>query len=494
MSVVQRAAKAVLSDIEPFSRYVLARPLRGYQLEPARAILQSILHGEGETFVVMMSRQAGKNELSAQIEAYLLNLFQRAGGQIVKASPTFKPQTVNSLIRLADRLQNPWNARSYRKQEGYIVALGAARSMFFSAHPDANVVGATASILLEADEAQDIDSSGWTKRFLPMAASTNATRVYWGTAWSNRTLLAQVIADLEAKSRRDGKRRVFRVGWDQVGAEVPEYAAYVRSEIERLGEDHPLIRTQYRLETIDDAGGLFSAHRQALMRGEHQRERAPRPGASYALLVDVAGADEGALGQPGAAGGDGREPKRDATAVTVVEVVSDQARPLYLVRDRWLRVGVRQAALMEQIGALVDHWQPMKVIIDATGVGAGLASWLVDRYRGLVQPVQFTGKVKTDLGWGFVGIIEGGRFKDYSDDSEGDTRQFWYEVGACEFASPAPDRLQWGVWSTPRYDGLIAEGHDDLLVSAALVALLDVAWTGPAESEVVAPIEERWTW
>lgn len=35
----------------------------------------------------MMSRQAGKNELSAQLEAYLLNLFQRRGGAIVKDIP-----------------------------------------------------------------------------------------------------------------------------------------------------------------------------------------------------------------------------------------------------------------------------------------------------------------------------------------------------------------------------------------------------------------------
>ena len=98
-----------LQNINNFSRIVVGIPLRHYQLEPAKAILRSILHHQGHTFAVMMSRQAGKNELSGQLEAYLLNLYRRKGGQIVKASPTFKPQTINSILRLVDRMNNRWN-------------------------------------------------------------------------------------------------------------------------------------------------------------------------------------------------------------------------------------------------------------------------------------------------------------------------------------------------------------------------------------------------
>jgi hypothetical protein len=46
--------------------------------------------------------------------------------------------------------------------------------------------------------------------------------------------------------------------------------------------------------------------------------------------------------------------------------------------------------------------------------------------------------------------------------------------------------LSWGVWETPAYDGRIAYGHDDLLISAALVAVLDgQEWPGTGESYVV---------
>ena len=54
----------------------------------------------------MMSGQAGKNETSAQVEAYLMTTFSRVGGWGVKASPTFKPQTPNSLMRLDLMMEN----------------------------------------------------------------------------------------------------------------------------------------------------------------------------------------------------------------------------------------------------------------------------------------------------------------------------------------------------------------------------------------------------
>ncbi|MBC8450048.1 MAG: hypothetical protein H8D78_20135 [Chloroflexi bacterium] len=488
MSRVAQAALQILSDIEPFSRHILRKPLRQYQLEPARAILDSILHARGDQFAVMMSRQAGKNETAAQMEAYLLNLFQRSGGQIVKASPTFKPQTVNSLMRLTQHLNNPWNRGKWGKPHGYIVQLGKARCLFFSAHAEANVVGATASILLQADEAQDITATKWSKDFTPMAASTNATRVMWGTAWTSNTLLAQTISSLNRLQAQDGRKRVFLVDWEQVAQEVPAYGDYVRGEIQRLGANHPLIRTQYKLQTIDDQAGLFPAHRQALMRGHHPRRRDPEPGHMYALLIDVAGEEEDA---PADGVARSESQRRDATACTMVDIdtasVADPliARPTYRTVDRRLWIGAKHTSLYSQISALAEHWGARYIVGDDTGVGHGLMSFLAQRFGEQVIPVVFTTKSKSDLGWGFVGIVETGRYQDYADDQAEDTRQFWYEVEACQYESPSPDRLKWGVWETPGYDGLIATGHDDLLISAALTAILDEQPWGVGKSAVI---------
>jgi len=49
--------------------------LRPYQLEVARAVLDSIENRRGLTFSVEIARQGGKNELSAHIEVLLLTMF-----------------------------------------------------------------------------------------------------------------------------------------------------------------------------------------------------------------------------------------------------------------------------------------------------------------------------------------------------------------------------------------------------------------------------------
>lgn len=468
------------------------KPLRGYQREPAKAILDSIVRGRGDTFAVMMSRQAGKNELSGQIEAYLLNVYRRKGGQIVKASPTFKPQTVNSIMRLMDRLENPWNAGDYRRREGYIIELGKARCLFFSAGPGARVVGATADLLLEGDELQDIKADRWNKDFRPMGASTNATTVGWGTAWTSKTLLAKSIKYLRRLEAKDGRRRVFLYDADVVGAEVPAYKRYVAGEVERLGRNHPLIKTQYYLEEIDSEGGLFPKMRRALMRGEHRRRREPEPGKRYALLLDVAGEDEQAGDVLDRAMLENK--KRDATALSVVEVDTAYGRlPVYRLVDRKLWLGVKHTSLHGQLLALAAHWHAMFVVVDSTGVGAGLASFLVKALGEKVIPVLFSHKVKSDLGWNFVGLVETGRYRDYVDDGQPDTRQFWYEVEACQYqVRDGPGQMMsWGVWESPGYDGLIAYGHDDLLISSALCTILDgQEWPGVGESAVVEMPDE----
>ena len=77
-----------LNDIAHFSRVLVGRPLRSYQLAVARPVLASVRRRQGAIFTVEMARQMGKNELSAHLEAYLLYRYQRRGGTIVKCAPT----------------------------------------------------------------------------------------------------------------------------------------------------------------------------------------------------------------------------------------------------------------------------------------------------------------------------------------------------------------------------------------------------------------------
>ena len=329
---------------------------------------------------------------------------------------------------------------------------------------------------------QDIAQTKWDKDFTPMGASTNVTTVFYGTAWTSNTFLAQSIAFLHQQQAKDGIKRVFQVTADQVALEVPAYGAFVKTQVARLGRNHPLIKTQFYLETIDGTGGLFPPARRALMYGDHRRRHDPEAGHRYAILVDVAGEDEM----------EGSEldrmllsnPRRDATAITIVDVelttTPQETRPgprqrVYRTVDRQIHLGTRHTALYARIVGLAAHWHAAWIIVDATGVGAGLASFLVRTLGEKVTPVEFSANVKSDIGWDFLAIVETGRYRDYADDQASDTRQFWYEVEACQYeiGTGPGKRMKWGCWEAPAYDGLVARGHDDLLISAALVSILD---------------------
>ena len=181
-----------------------AQRLRPYQIEAGRAILDSVLRRRGLSFSVEIARQGGKNELSVQLEALLLTLHLSQDVDSVKCAPTFDPQARISLRRLWSRLVEAGLSSIAAVEAGHIVRVGRARTLFMSAGPDANVVGHSAQLLLEVDEAQDVDEEKFDREFRPMAATTNATIGFYGTAWSETTLLERAKQRHLELERRDG--------------------------------------------------------------------------------------------------------------------------------------------------------------------------------------------------------------------------------------------------------------------------------------------------
>jgi len=200
----------LLSHLEVWSRLQLRRELRPYQLEAGSAILSSIGEGRGDVITVMMSRQAGKNELSAQLESFLRAHYQGRVETAIKAAPTFKPQVINSLLRLQTMLElGPLTAGRWRSEHGYIVRLGRARWLFFSAAPGASIVGATASLLLEVDEAQDVDNEKFDRDFRPMAATRiSACLVSAPISWV-REWQIDTVALAPSSSRESGRPTIL---------------------------------------------------------------------------------------------------------------------------------------------------------------------------------------------------------------------------------------------------------------------------------------------
>ncbi len=485
--------------LEQFSRDLVRKPLRAYQLEAARAILDSLQRRDGAIFTIMMARQMGKNELSAHLEAWLLRALQQEGASLVKASPTFRPQGQLSKRRLRSILsavkQRDPAGLDWRERDGYLIQVGEALIAFYSAEESANVVGATASPLLEVDEAQNVSEEKYLRDFRPMGASTNATTVLYGTPWNGESLLEQQKQhnlEWEARAARlagtrhapDGPaKRHFEFPWTVLADISQDYKKFVQAEIERLGREHPIIRTQYLLESLAERDRLFTQAQLAQLRGTHPRLRAPRDTngrtALYVAGVDVAGADEGVVGADGHLTLD--HPQRDATVVTIAEVQREAEASGFVTihiveHHEWVGIDYRTQYL--QLRDLLRHtWNCARVVIDASGIGAGLAAWLAEALGdACVEQMQFTSARKSELGWELLAAVNTGRLKMYADDGSSESRRFWDELRRARSVHLANQRLNFFVPA--------GEGHDDYLISAALCVHAAAAFEAPAFSRI----------
>ena len=489
----------ILKDVLAFANQATGIKLRSYQAAAARAIIDSVVKRRGLSFVVMFPRQSGKNELQAQIESYLLLLYSTTDGEIVKVSPTWKPQSLNAMRRLDRTLRRNFATQDrFAKEGGYIYRVGldgvCARIYFLSGAPVAQIVGATANVLLEVDEAQEVSIEKFDKEIAPMAAARNCTRVFYGTAWTSQTLLGRELRLARQAEENDGIRRAFVVDAGAVGQEVPAYRKFVAGQVARLGRQHPLVKTQFFGEEIDAEGGMFPPARRALMQGRHPHQPEPQPGSIYALTIDLAGEDESALDSADLRGGRLENPRRDLTALTVFEIdlaSLDDAlvqRPTYRAVNRFAWRGVRHSSLYGQLRALIEAWSPRYVVVDATGVGAGLASFLETAYPGLLLPFVFNQASKSRLGWEFLAAVETGRYKEHAPDpGQPLQKDFWRQVEACQYSIlEGPGKvMRWGVPDGSRDPASGELIHDDLLISAALCAVLEEQTFGLAKSRVI---------
>lgn len=427
--------------------------LRPYQGEAGLAVLRRVFRREGGSVSIEIARQGGKNELSAQIELLLFLVRIRAGGTIVKCAPTFEPQARISMRRLRSRLVESGFSFLVRS-EGGTVRFGNVAAQFLSAEPTANVVGHTADLLLEADEAQDIDAETFDRAFRPMAASTNAPVVFYGTPWGANSLLEQAKAANLSAERADGVRRHFQFDCNMVAERAPAYRAHVDAERARLGERHPLFRSQYLLEVVHDAGRLLDGAALAQLDGEHERRATPMAGERYVAGLDLAGAANEE--QDG-----GRD--RDWTVLTIVRLApgGDGGPRIEVVEHQGWQGVATEPLLATLADRLRRGWRVRRLAVDATGLGGPIAELLTSRLgRSTVEAVTFTAERKSRLGFALLAAVHSGRLRLYRMDGSAEWAECRRQLELARAVYRESRLMQFHVDPS--------EGHDDYLMSLAL--------------------------
>ncbi len=359
---------------QDFTRKGGGMTMRSYQLAPARAILESIRLSLGLDFVVIMPRQAGKDELLAHLKAYLMRVMCRKDRGIVEVNPTYKPQTIDAMLRLENRLDaNLLTASRWKKRSDFMRMIGGCRTAFYSGDGQANVVGATADLCLIINEAQDIlpPSMPNTSRRWPPAGPPRASSAArpgppppcWRRccAPARRPNSRTACGGSSSTPPRTcaGRTRSTANSW------MARCAAWAASI--------PFIKTQYFCEEIDAQAGMFPPGRQALMYGSHPARTEPEPGKLYCLPDRRGRAGRGPIGQStGPATGEVR------TAAETRPAIPPPSRSSRSTCARLPALGKPTYRVVQR--RAVDRREARHGLRGAAGAGRGLAA-APDRHR-----------------------------------------------------------------------------------------------------------------
>ena len=112
------------------------------------------------------------------------------------------------------------------------------------------------------------------------------------------------------------------------------------------------------------------------------------------------------------------------------------------------------------IDLLKSVWHCRKVVVDATGVGQPVASFLRRSLGSAVVPFVFTAPSKSEIGFNLLAAVNSGRLKMYAADGSTECQTFWTELEKARSYYRASRTMEFYVDPS--------QGHDDFLMSLAL--------------------------
>jgi hypothetical protein len=139
-----------------------------------------------------------------------------------------------------------------------------------------------------------------------------------------------------------------------------------------------------------------------------------------------------------------------------------QKQPRIKVVEHYCWTGSKHAELYPRlVDILKSVWKCRRVVVDATGMGQPVSSFLIKALGSKVSAFTFTAKAKSELGFKLLAAINSGRLKIYNRDASDESREFWKELERTKSHYRPSKTLNFYV--NP------SEGHDDFLISLALL-------------------------
>ena len=135
--------------------------------------------------------------------------------------------------------------------------------------------------------------------------------------------------------------------------------------------------------------------------------------------------------------------------------------PAIRIVDHYAWTGIRHVDLYSQLVDLLKNvWHCRRVVVDSTGVGQPVSSFLREALGSVVTPFDFTASSKSELGFNLLSAINSGGLKIYACDGSAECQDFWSEMEKA--------RSYYRPSQTMNFYVDPSQGHDDFLMSLAL--------------------------
>jgi hypothetical protein len=411
-STEQAERKALITDIVEKVLMVVdelsGHPLRPYQRPFAARVIESLIVEDSAKITALWSRQSGKSETVANTIAgcmimlpRLAKLFPdmldkfREGLWVGVFAPTDE-MSETLFSRVASRLTSDRAMEIYADPEideklegrGKVIKMKRCGSLVRkqTAHPKAAIEGQTYHIVF-IDECQQADEKVVNKSIAPMLTATAGTMCMTGTPTYHKSVFYEQIKLNKRKAINTPNSDHFEVAWKEVAKHYPRYGKFVRSEMDRLGEDSDEFKLSYRLVWMLDKGMLVTSDRFEAL-GDTSMKTVPEFHKSPVIVgIDPAR-------------------KTDSTVVTVVWVNWDYADEFGHFEHRvlnWLDLtGMHWEEQYFRIVEFLSHYNVHAIGIDAGGLGD-----VVSQRLRVLMPYADIRDLKSDRGaqtkrWGHM--------------------------------------------------------------------------------------------
>jgi len=161
----------------------------------------------------------------------------------------------------------------------------------------------------------------------------------------------------------------------------------------------------------------------------------------------------------------------DSTVITIAEVDATDpstslraspSQPVLKVMEQYQWTGTPHSQLYAQMTEILRNvWNCSRIVVDATGIGQPVASFLRRELGSRVIPFVITSKSKSDMGFELLSLVNSGRLKLYKQDGSREYKETLFELERAR-ARYRPNQTM-NFYVDPQ------QGHDDFLMSLALM-------------------------